>query len=226
MWVGNAAGRWELLVEAYIKDWNHLKEFKEKIVKRFPKEIREISTTRVEKEFFLPRKRKVEIYSYTGQNRNVKKADDIDVIILDALAKDGRITYVDLSQKTGLTADAVVYRVKNLRERGYIIGYKTKIDESLLGYTRYKILIKKNPTSLVQEKKFLQFMLSEENTQYVLQTSGSWDYNITVQVKNAGEYKEYMQALKRDFGELIAGYELMILLDEYKDTYFDKRMIK
>ncbi len=65
----------------------------------------------------------------TSQN----KLDRIDIRILAALQKNGRITNVNLSDQVGLSPSPCLKRVKKLEEAGYITGYGAKIDLVKLG---------------------------------------------------------------------------------------------
>ena len=57
----------------------------------------------------------------------------IDLAILDELKVDGRITNLELAERVGLSPSACLRRVRNLEERGVIIGYRAMIDRAALG---------------------------------------------------------------------------------------------
>ncbi len=61
--------------------------------------------------------------------------DAIDMQILDALQRDGRMTNVDLARQVGLTAPPCLRRVKALEDRRIIRAYHAEIDPAALGYT-------------------------------------------------------------------------------------------
>lgn len=54
--------------------------------------------------------------------------DDKDILILEALQKDGRITNVDLARIAELTPSATLERVRKLEERGLIVGYAAQLN--------------------------------------------------------------------------------------------------
>ncbi|MCD6341402.1 MAG: Lrp/AsnC family transcriptional regulator, partial [Thaumarchaeota archaeon] len=56
--------------------------------------------------------------------------DDIDVKILELLRKDGRMSFIDIGKKVGLSEGAVRRRVKLLQERGIIKKFTIEIDRS------------------------------------------------------------------------------------------------
>ena len=59
--------------------------------------------------------------------------DRMDMRIISALRKDGRISHQQLSAQVGLSPSQCLRRVKKLEELGVIRGYTAIIDESKLG---------------------------------------------------------------------------------------------
>src|SRR3712207_4866345 len=60
--------------------------------------------------------------------------DRIDLLILDALRDNGRITYQALSERVGLSARPCLERVRRLEQKGVIRGYTALIEPSALGH--------------------------------------------------------------------------------------------
>ena len=61
--------------------------------------------------------------------------DTIDMKLLAALQKNGRVTNVDLAAKVGLTAPPCLRRMRALEESGIIRSYHADVDSVSLGYT-------------------------------------------------------------------------------------------
>ena len=59
--------------------------------------------------------------------------DAIDQRILSALQKDGRLTYVQLADKVGLSESACLRRVKLLEQNGIIDRYVMLVDQAAIG---------------------------------------------------------------------------------------------
>ena len=58
----------------------------------------------------------------TSPNR-LRMLDRIDLAILDALQKNGRISNVNLAKQVNLSPSPCLDRVKRLEQEGYIEGY-------------------------------------------------------------------------------------------------------
>lgn len=56
--------------------------------------------------------------------------DDIDVIILDLLQDNGRISQAEVARVVGLAPSAVLERIRKLESRGVITGYAALVDPS------------------------------------------------------------------------------------------------
>lgn len=54
--------------------------------------------------------------------------DDTDVIILDLLQENGRISQADVARMVGLAPSAVLERIRKLETRGVIKGYTALVD--------------------------------------------------------------------------------------------------
>ncbi|RED51474.1 Lrp/AsnC family transcriptional regulator [Aestuariispira insulae] len=61
--------------------------------------------------------------------------DDIDKRIINALQRDGRLSYRALAAIVGLSTPAVSERVRRLEDLGIIQGYTVQIDRRKLGWS-------------------------------------------------------------------------------------------
>jgi len=59
--------------------------------------------------------------------------DDVDLLILDAVQRNGRVRRSELAERTGLSLPAASERLRKLEERGYILGYTAILDARKLG---------------------------------------------------------------------------------------------
>jgi|SRR5690625_4447241 DNA-binding Lrp family transcriptional regulator len=61
------------------------------------------------------------------------KFDDIDKKLLEELAEDGRLSYVELAEKVGLSRVAVKDRIKSLKDKGVIEKFSVVINSEKIG---------------------------------------------------------------------------------------------
>ena len=62
------------------------------------------------------------------------KLDEIDRKILTSLQADGRMTNVELAERTGISAPPCLRRLRALEENKVILGYHADINPDALGY--------------------------------------------------------------------------------------------
>lgn len=62
------------------------------------------------------------------------KLDKIDLQILGDLQQNGRMTNVELAQRTGISAPPCLRRMRALEEAGYIQGYHADINPESMGF--------------------------------------------------------------------------------------------
>jgi Lrp/AsnC family leucine-responsive transcriptional regulator len=66
--------------------------------------------------------------------------DRTDILILDELSKNSRITMKELGEKIHLTGPATSARVAKLEDSGVIEGYTIKINQIKMGYSVHAII--------------------------------------------------------------------------------------
>jgi Lrp/AsnC family leucine-responsive transcriptional regulator len=63
-----------------------------------------------------------------------KLLDNIGRQILRTLQENGRVSFSELGRMVGLSSPAVAERVRRMEEAGYIMGYKTIVNQEKLGF--------------------------------------------------------------------------------------------
>ena len=62
----------------------------------------------------------------------LRALDRLDLSILSVLQRDGRISYVDLAEKVGLSSTPCIERVKRLEKEGYIESRKREVFSTII----------------------------------------------------------------------------------------------
>jgi Lrp/AsnC family leucine-responsive transcriptional regulator len=122
-----------------------------------------------------------------------KPLDRMDLRILKVLQKDGRISYVDLADKVGLSTSPCLERVKRLERDGYIQNYTallnpTRLDASLLVFVEISL----NYTS---ETVFEDFREAVSGWPEILEchlVSGDFDYLLKLRIADMASYRQLL----------------------------------
>jgi len=116
--------------------------------------------------------------------------DKLDISILRALQRDGRISYVDLADKVGLSSTPCIERVKRLEKEGYITGYHAHLDPEKLGYNM--LVFVEISLSYQSPDAFMKFSEAVRQLPYILEchlVSGDADYLIKARINGMSEYR-------------------------------------
>ncbi|MDP2699847.1 Lrp/AsnC family transcriptional regulator [Thalassospira sp.] len=124
------------------------------------------------------------------------KLDRIDIKILAALQKNGRVSNVELADMVNLSASPCLVRVRKLQKAGYITGYCAQIDIARLGpsLTVFTEVTLKNHRQI----DFARFLDAVRKIDAVVEChliSGGYDYLMKFVTSNIEEYQLIMEHL-------------------------------
>ena len=151
---------------------------------------------------------------------NCKKLsyDEKDLILLSELAKDGRASTYKISEKVKLSPDTVRLRIKKLKEQGIIEKFTVKLNLSRLGY-QWQVFV--SDVSLFDHnlKKKIEYFVRNSNS--IISTRkllGYWDVRVDMLSKNHNDYHRQIEEIKREFSNVIRGYQTWLV---YKELLFN-----
>lgn len=122
--------------------------------------------------------------------------DRIDLSILAALQKNGRISNVNLAKQVNLSPSPCLDRVKRLEKEGYISGYYAKLSEqklnqSLLAHVQVSLV--SSTTSAF--KVFKEYILNTPQVVECDMVAGGFDYLLKIRVTDMNQYREVLGKL-------------------------------
>ena len=123
--------------------------------------------------------------------------DELDFRILKMLAKNARVSVLDISEKLKTPERTIAFRIKQLEKKKIIQSYRANLNVSRLGYEYYKL-----NCILNDMKNFdLLFKFSQEhpNVIYINRTILELDLELDVEIKNRPELLKFIQILKEKF---------------------------
>lgn len=125
-----------------------------------------------------------------------EQLDPIDVRILAALQKNGRMTNVHLAKTVGLSASACLERVKRLEQQRVIMGYGAYLDVDKLGanITVYVAITLKDQRPEDFER-FESIVLQMPEVLDCHRVNGGFDYVVKFLCRDTNEFRESMDRL-------------------------------
>ncbi|HJX50359.1 hypothetical protein A3K73_08885 [Candidatus Pacearchaeota archaeon RBG_13_36_9] len=145
------------------------------------------------------------------------KIKDEDVEILKELSKNARISSVDLSVKLKIPQTTIIYKIKQLRKDGIILGYRAKINTEKLGYQNYYLSLYTNNTKEVTE--IMDYAKYNLNCIYSGQVIPEANIEIETEFQSKPELLELIDKLKERF-KSIKKIKYWSTLKYYKLNYY------
>lgn len=116
--------------------------------------------------------------------------DRIDVAILDALQNDARISNKELAARVGLAPSSCLQRVRSLRARGVVRGFRADVDPAALGIGLQALLaIRLARHSKVQLDTLYAYLLDQREVLTVMNVTGPNDLLALVAVADVGHLR-------------------------------------
>lgn len=127
---------------------------------------------------------------------NVRKLDKIDIRILRALSRDGRMAWSDLAEEVGLSVTPTLRRVRQMEEDGLIRGYGARLDETrLIGEISVfiSITMERQVKGALDNFEAAAAALPEVMSGHLM--SGSQDYMLHAFVRDLAHYRDLLAKL-------------------------------
>lgn len=118
--------------------------------------------------------------------------DRINDRILQELARNGRLSNLELAERVGLSPSACLRRVQDLERRGVVRGYRAVLDRTQLGigFVAYVAVGLSLHTKLAQEG-FERAMQAAPQVRECHNITGTMEYLLRVEVSDLAAYKHF-----------------------------------
>lgn len=123
----------------------------------------------------------------------LRALDRIDLTILDALQKDGRISNVELAKKVNLSASPCLDRVKRLENEGYIERYGAYLSSQKLKYGMLAFIqVTLDRTTKDVFNRFRDEVVKIKEVVECHMVAGGFDYLLKLRFENMEAYREVL----------------------------------
>ena len=121
------------------------------------------------------------------------KLDDVDMVIMRALQKDGRMSNVDLADMAGISAPPCLRRLRHLEDEEFIKGYKAILNGPALGYSVTAFIKVSLATTQAKDMQEFQSKIQEwSNVVEAHALAGDSDFLLKIVAKNWDEYQDFV----------------------------------
>lgn len=227
-WLVSGTGRWDVVLLIYADSISTFDKLLNQITNICGNNLHECNfTTLISSEHIG--------YKFLGETRTeslkqtekseIKKLDKTDKKILEVIEQKARTSIVEISEEAKIPLHIASYHLKTLIKEKIIEGFKPKININKLGYQWHLLLLQFQRITEKRKNEFIDFCKQHKKIYYVTNTLGLYNVMLDIHVKNTEEFKEVLLELKENFSDIIKLYESIIIFDEYKISYFPKRLI-
>jgi len=221
-WIGECSGRWDLIFGIFAKTDIEFFEIKNKLIAEFHDIIVEehggtiVDVKQYPKMYFTNTH---SIPTTFGGEIIDNQLDETDLKILSTIAGNARMPIIEIADKTKSTPTIIISRLKKLEKLEVIIQYRIETDMSKLNLENYKIIIKLDKYNKQDEKKFLQYVSTKHETQYLIRDL--WQIELEIVVANFKEYYKFVEELKSKFPEIIRTIDFVLMIKDEWTTGFE-----
>ena len=129
----------------------------------------------------------------TAAVRKHVKLDKIDRKILSDLQSNGRMTNVELANRSGISAPPCLRRVRSLEDNNIIQGYYAHLNTSKLGYgvTSF-VTVRLKEQNDENMMKFEQELAKHDCIREAYSISGDYDFLLRIVAKDWDDYQDFL----------------------------------
>lgn len=121
------------------------------------------------------------------------KFDEIDILILNELQENSRLSIRELSKRINLSPPSVTERVRKLEDEGVIEGYTIKINKKKLGLT-IDCIVKVTMKNGGYEK-FKLFIKDYKRSEWCYRIAGDGCFLVKLCVESLNEIEEFISSI-------------------------------
>ncbi|MAE42227.1 hypothetical protein CMO93_00525 [Candidatus Woesearchaeota archaeon] len=247
IWFGQCSGEWDFAINILSKDVKHfdmlMKEIKTKCLGNL-KNYETMPIISLNKYETLPqsfyKELKIDVnslktYFAYGENFGNNKVglgkqdinlDEQALKILKILSNDANAKIVDIAKKSRLSVDTVKHRIKKSTENKIILAFRTIINASYLHYHGYISFFQLLPHVDAEKRKmFESFFNFHEETAFVLETTGRYDFEVYIFAKDPLHFNTLLREIRNKFYDIIESHMTLMVLKDYKFDFLPKGLL-
>lgn len=220
--VGSLIGRYDLSVVVWVKDINDFYHFWEKLLDKYGDYCAEkvfslyVKAFSYRQSFLSPDEYKKSDrldYELVGGGKTVD-IDEFDFQLLNEIAVNARIPFIELAEKLNCSSQMVNYRLKNLMKSGVIQAFRVGIDLSQLGLKHFKVDI--HLKEHTQRKYIMNYIKHNPNLTFIATSAGVSDLELEFDLENSEKLIQIMEEINTKFPGAIRKYDYFTASHIYK----------
>jgi len=147
----------------------------------------------------------------------VEHLDETDLQILSLIRENARMPMKHIAEQTFLSSTAIAARIEKLEEKGYILGYRTRIDPKAFGFiVKAFIHLEVEP---IRKKEFYPYIRGKANVVECNCVTGDYSMLLEVLFKTTDDLDRFIGDLQH-FGKTKTQIVFSTAV-EHRDSFFE-----
>ncbi len=142
--------------------------------------------------------------------------DLADKKILSSLSKSANGSFLELARTLRMPVKTVIHKIRRLEQEKIIVGYNTRINHQLLGFTQRKVMLNLNDPSRSSLNKLVSFLAAHPCTVFITFAIGQYDLEFEMMERTYEDFHCLMQSLKQAFPDVLKDYFTVVFYAELK----------
>ena len=211
VYILSCSGRWDLVLGIASKNLEELEQVLSEFMNHYSSFILERAITIYNRgtmhnrKWILNKKSRETSWLLGGKIKDIK-IDDLDREILKVLIKNARTPIIEIAEKLRTSSSLVIQRIKKLKQKGIIVGFRIWIPREKLGMHYCKAFIYYQNKTTEKEKKLLEYCENIPSVLGITQNIGPWDLELELEVEDYAEFHKLLKNLKNRF-DIISNFE-------------------
>ena len=156
---------------------------------------------------------------YYEFNEKVAKLDWKDKKILEQLNKNARMSLTEISKKTGIPKDSVLYRIRRM-EKNEVFRYAVILNPLKLGLPIFNaVYLQLINFDKQKEEQLIAHIKSNPYLVYSAKVVGKYDFIISIVAKNMLQFEQIFDEFKTKFNIIIKDFDVLSIIEEHKYDY-------
>ncbi|MBW2974981.1 Lrp/AsnC family transcriptional regulator [Candidatus Woesearchaeota archaeon] len=226
-WIATCGGKYDLICTFFASNPSNFNKTLKGIMRKFPEQLQNytVLTTIVTKyfgrEYLLSGISNPSREIIIGGDRIPEKFEDKDLQIISHISENARISAVEIANKVQLTPKTIIERIKKLKSREVIKGFRPALNIRKMDNIDFILVIRSHNVIPEIEDKLINYLKMQPNVVSVIKTLGEWDLEIQMEVKSWYEYRKIVIDIREKFKSLIQEIESIPIYKNYhKINYF------
>jgi len=127
------------------------------------------------------------------------EADALDRSILNHLSRGEFSKDNEVADALSISPSTVTRRIAAMRESEILLGDTYRLDMSALGYSSYRVLVTMKRLGADLRQRVLKFCDRQLNVRILVESFGSWDYEMEIELLDSREIKQFTTCLYEAF---------------------------